>query len=99
MCRRGDVRMGDRADVRRAVYRAVRADDYRAFLVYQCCMLAELLQSFCKACAELRAEIRAELNASFVRSFVRSFVLSQLTQTLGEKIHLTLLSQSATGAA
>jgi hypothetical protein len=36
------VRTGDRADVRRAVYRAVRVDDYRAFLVYQCCVLVEL---------------------------------------------------------
>ena len=39
------VRTGDRADVRRAVYRAVRADDYIAFLVYQCCVLVELQSS------------------------------------------------------
>jgi hypothetical protein len=36
------VRTGDRADVRRAVCRAVRVDNYRAFLVYQCCVLVEL---------------------------------------------------------
>jgi len=33
---------GDRVDVCRAVYGAVRADDYTAFLVYQCCVLVEL---------------------------------------------------------
>ena len=33
---------GDRADVCRAVYGAVRADDYRAFLVYQYCVLVKL---------------------------------------------------------
>ncbi len=41
-----DVCMGDHVDigraVYRAVYRAVRADNYRAFLVYQCCVLVEL---------------------------------------------------------
>ena len=36
------VRTGNRVDVRGAVYRAVCVDDYRAFLVYQCCMLVEL---------------------------------------------------------
>ena len=36
------VYTGDRADVRRAVYRAVPVDDYRAFLVYQYCVLVEL---------------------------------------------------------
>ena len=34
--------MGDRVDIRRAVYGAVYADDYRAFLVYQYCVLVEL---------------------------------------------------------
>ena len=52
------VRTGDRADVRRAIYRAVRADDYRAFLAYQCCVLVELLQSFCKASVELHAKLQ-----------------------------------------
>ena len=39
------VRTGDRVDVYRAIYRAVCIDDYRAFLVYQCCMLVELQSS------------------------------------------------------
>jgi hypothetical protein len=34
--------MGDCADIYRAVYGAVRVDNYRAFLVYQCCVLVEL---------------------------------------------------------
>ena len=33
---------GNRADIYRAVYRAIYINDYRAFLVYQCCVLVEL---------------------------------------------------------
>jgi len=36
------VRTGDYADVRRAVCRAAYIDNYRAFLVYQYCILVEL---------------------------------------------------------
>ena len=36
---------GDRADICRAVYGAINVDDYRAFLVYQCCVLVELWSS------------------------------------------------------
>jgi len=36
------VYTGDYVDVRRAVYRAVYVDNYRAFLVYQCYVLVEL---------------------------------------------------------
>ena len=36
------VCIGNYTDVCRAVYRAVYIDDYRAFLVYQCCVLVEL---------------------------------------------------------
>jgi len=36
------VRTGDCADVRRAVYRAIYIDNYRAFLVYHYCILVEL---------------------------------------------------------
>ena len=39
--RTGD-RVDDHIDVYRAVRRAVRVDNYRAFLVYQYCMLVEL---------------------------------------------------------
>ena len=33
---------GDRVDICRAVYRAIYVDNYRAFLVYQCCELVKL---------------------------------------------------------
>ena len=39
------VCMGNRVDVYRAVYGAVRADNYGAFLVYQCYVLVELQSS------------------------------------------------------
>jgi hypothetical protein len=34
--------MGDHTDIYRAIYGAIYVDDYRAFLVYQCCVLVEL---------------------------------------------------------
>ena len=34
--------MSDCADIYRAVYRAIYVDNYRAFLVYQYCVLVEL---------------------------------------------------------
>ena len=37
--------MGNCIDNYRAVYRAVRVDNYRTFLVYQCCVLVELQSS------------------------------------------------------
>jgi len=37
-----EVYIGDCVDVCRAVCRAIYIDDYRAFLVYQCCVLVEL---------------------------------------------------------
>ena len=33
---------GDHADIYKAVYGAIYIDNYRAFLVYQCCVLVEL---------------------------------------------------------
>ena len=42
---------GDRADVCRAVYGAIYVDDYRAFLVYQCCVSRAL---------ELRIKLQVE---------------------------------------
>ena len=45
------------ADIYRAVYKAIRVDNYRTFLIYQCCILVEILQSFCKASVELHVKL------------------------------------------
>ena len=37
--------MGDHVDIYRAVYRAIYIDNYKAILVYQCCVLVELQSS------------------------------------------------------
>ena len=42
MCRYIDIYMGNCVDVYRAVYRTIHADNYKAFLVYQCYILGEL---------------------------------------------------------
>jgi hypothetical protein len=36
------VYISNRTDVYRAVYRAIYTDDYKAFLIYQCCVLIKL---------------------------------------------------------
>jgi hypothetical protein len=36
------IYMGDYVNIYRAVYGAIYIDNYRAFLVYQCCVLVKL---------------------------------------------------------
>jgi hypothetical protein len=36
------IYIGNYVDIYRAVYRAIYTDNYRAFLVYQCCVLVKL---------------------------------------------------------
>ena len=91
--------MGDRADVRRAVYRAVYVDDYRAFLVYQCCMLVKLwisiqglkqsferMEFYTKPCAKYYAE----LLQSFCKALQQnSIAITSIRFNLKIKLELT----------
>ena len=74
------VYTGDCADVYRAIYRAVYADDYRAFLVYQCCVLVELRRTTCsiysvgRAPAETLVERLVELLVELLQFRVEFYV-------------------------